>query len=117
MAKKTKAQLTTDINTDINSLGNQSITGAILNAILIDIIDSVPVLQVERKDNESISSGTSNIVTFDTSFEAGATYSLQIRCYDSLDAPVEFEVIATAIAAFTISCVKNAYIDYTATEV
>lgn len=115
MAKKTKAQLQTDINSAINANGTQAITGPVLNQILIDITDSVPVIQVEAEYRVGVSVGVSNIITFPTAF-AEPDQSLQVRCYDSVDSPIEFEIIARAVDSFTMTVVKNGFIDYIANE-
>lgn len=116
MAKKTKAQLQTDINSAINANGTQAITGPVLNQILIDITDSVPVIQVEAEYRKEVSINISNEITFPTAFGTDIAYALNVRCYDSLDSPIEFEIVETAIDNFKITVVRNGFIDYSAIE-
>ena len=115
-SKMTASQFKTWIDTNVNTNGSQGITGAILNEALSNLVLSIPFLQVEAEYRHAVSTGVSNVITFPTTFPAATTYALNVRCYDSADSPVEFEVIATAIDTFTITCVKNAFIDYSAIE-
>jgi len=113
--KKTKGALITWLDTYIDTNGVQSITGAILNTFLNDLIESIFFGTYQAARNVAISD-TGTTVTFDTAFPTGATYKLLIRCYDAAGD----EVICTidpalqTITNFHILPATDAILDYVA---
>ena len=117
--RMTNAEWTTWVDNNITTNGVGGITGAVLNeGLKILGLSVLPFTQKEYGSSVSLSTGISNLVTFNTSFPSGATYTLLWRCRDSSgnDVVPTIEESNQTIAGFTVVVSKACNLDYIAIQ-
>ncbi len=114
MAITTQAQWKLDIDRDINTNGQQRITGAITNARLTDLSDSVLWGELRTARNVAVAA-VGSTVNFQQPMR-GNTYVLLIRCYNATGEAIGYEVdpSRTTVSGFNIIPAQDGFIDYIA---
>ena len=103
------------IDANIWTNGAQSITGAILNQALTNILFSMMIGEYKKANKFSVTTAGTT-VTFATAFTAATEYSLAVRCYDNSGNNIDFVITDIGVASFKITPAVNARIDYIAME-
>ena len=121
MAVTTLSGFQAFVNTNINTNGVNSITGALLNQAINYIADTLLWAEQRRGRAEEIESGRTNDVLYvndagdSNPFVSDTKVALAgIRCYDSGGNNVDYQITAVDHEKFTIEPADDAYIDYVA---
>lgn len=116
--KMTNSEFNTWLSTNINTNGNQDITGALLNEAFNNIVLSVLFADIRRDRNISVTGSTSNTITFDTPFPTGTEYTLVWRVRDPFGDDIGTTVLESnqTITGFTVGPATTGTLDYIAIE-
>ena len=114
-----KAGFESYINTNINTNGINSITGAYLNQALTYIMNMVLWWEKRMGIGQALTTGSTNTVTFKDEagtldpFTTGSTVYIQVgRCYDASGNNVDYNITNATINGFDIIVPFNCTIDY-----
>lgn len=116
MANVTEAQWKLDIDRDINTNGQQRITGLIMNNRLTDLKDSVIWGEVRRGRHEQVSAAGTRI-NFNPAMRT-TNYTLIVRCYNAAGESTGYEIPPTqqTVSGFQVIPAQDGFLDYLAIE-